>query len=228
MNRIYVPTRGPEDWRALLADPDKHWVSGYSAKTLAYAWETQSGYPIEIARVLNQHPALEDAEPLLIFPEWKVPLPGGARPSQNDIWTLAKGGCGLISIAVEGKVEEPFDKTVGEWRADASPGKTLRLKYLAETLGLDGNIPDGIRYQLLHRTASALIEARRFCARDAVMLVHSFSDQHQWFQDFADFVALFGTGVEAEVNRLVSAAPIDGISLHLGWVHGERRTTATP
>lgn len=219
MKRIYVPTRGPDDWRSLLADPDKHWVSGYSAKTLALAWEAQEDFPREVRSLLDQHTDLAGAEPLLVFPEWKVPLPGGARPSQNDVWVLARGPAGLISIAVEGKVDEPFDKTVGEWRAAPSRGKELRLQYLTETLGLDGRVPDTIRYQLLHRTASALIEARRFGARHAVMLVHSFSPQHQWFEDFANFAGMYGA--RAEVNRLVAGPSIDGISLHLGWAHGE-------
>lgn len=38
MSRIYVPIRKTEDWKMLLEDPDKHWVTGYSAKTLAYCW----------------------------------------------------------------------------------------------------------------------------------------------------------------------------------------------
>jgi hypothetical protein len=43
---------------------------------------------------------------------------------------LAKSSNGLISIAIEGKVEEPFDKSVIEWLADASNGKRERLAYL--------------------------------------------------------------------------------------------------
>jgi hypothetical protein len=34
-----VPTRGPADWQAWLADPEKHWKDGRSAKMLAEAWE---------------------------------------------------------------------------------------------------------------------------------------------------------------------------------------------
>jgi len=73
---------------------------------------------------------------LLIFPEWKVSLPGGSRSSQNDIWVLAKSQPDLISIAVEGKVDEPLDRTVGEWKVGASGGKGTRLAYLTEVLGL--------------------------------------------------------------------------------------------
>lgn len=171
--------------------------------------------------VLKQHPALATAVPLLIFPEWKVPLPGGLTPSQNDAWVLAKNQTDLISITVEGKVDEPFDKTLAEWKADASPGKEKRLTFLAETLGLTSPIPDTVRYQLVHRTASAVIEAQRFGARQAVMLVHSFSQTDEWHSDFAAFVSLFGQ--EAEVGKLVSASASRGLPLHFAWVHGDER-----
>ena len=43
---------------------------------------------------------------------------------------------------------------------------------------------DSIRYQLLHRAASAMVEARRFNAAHAMMLVHSFSPSDEWFDDY--------------------------------------------
>jgi hypothetical protein len=87
------------------------------------------GFPPEIQAVLKQHPALAAAIPLLIFPEWKVTLAGGSTSSQNDAWVLAKNQSDLISITVEGKVEERFDRTLAEWKADASPGKEKRFMY---------------------------------------------------------------------------------------------------
>lgn len=35
MRRIFVPSRGADDWRQCLADPEKQWRDGYSAKCLA-------------------------------------------------------------------------------------------------------------------------------------------------------------------------------------------------
>jgi len=221
MSRVFVPSTGPGDWRALLADPVKHWARGYSARTLAHSWEDEDGFPPEIQRLLRQHPALVKAEPLLIFPEWKVSLPGGSRPSQNDVWVLAKSNGALVSITIEGKVEETFDRTLGEWKADASAGKETRLAHLTEVLDLASPIPDSIRYQLLHRTASAVIEAERFGASHAVMLVHSFSPENQWFADYSAFISLFGQ--TAEVDRLVTAKARNGLALHLGWAHGDER-----
>ena len=70
---------------------------------------------------------------------------------------------------VEGKVSEPFDKTIAEWREDNSEGKHIRLKFLLDELGLEENKQiNTIRYQLLHRTVSAIIEAEKFKAENAL------------------------------------------------------------
>ncbi len=215
MSRIYIPTSSAEQWAQFLAEPVKHWRQGYSARTLAYSWQEARGFPTEVGPVLaSQFPA---AELLLALPEHKVPLPGGSRSSQNDIWVLARSEGKLISIAVEGKVSEPFGPTVQEWQAESSPGKAERLSYLLTLLGLS-SVPDITRYQLLHRTASAIIEAQRFNAAHAVMLVHSFSPSSEWFQDYAAFVALMGGS--AKENNIVSVGSRSGVSLHLAWVRG--------
>ena len=219
MSRIFVPSKGPNDWRSLLAEPDKHWARGYSARALAHCWELAEGFPREVLRLFSQDPVLAKAEPLLIFPEWKVALPGRGHPSQNDIWVLARAEESLISITVEGKVSEPFGETIGEWRSTPSQGRISRLAYLAEVLGLDDMIPDGVRYQLLHRAVSAILEARRFGADRAIALVHSFSPTNLWFEDFSAFVALFGT--EAAVDQLITVRAANGFPLLLAWVHGD-------
>jgi hypothetical protein len=51
---------------------------------------------------------------------------------------------------------------------------------------------DDIGYQLLHRTVSALLTARAFHAGTAVMLVHSFSPESRWREDFEAFAAALG------------------------------------
>ncbi|MEX2353552.1 MAG: hypothetical protein WD709_05140 [Gammaproteobacteria bacterium] len=64
-----------------------------------------------------------------------------------------------------------------------------------------------------------LLEADRFCAKHALMLVHSFSQDHAWFEDYAAFVRLYGQ--EAEVGSLNYAGEIGGKQLYLGWVVGK-------
>lgn len=216
MSKVYIPASSAEQWSQFLAEPVKHWRKGFSARTLAYSWQESDDFPLEVRTALTDH--FSNIQLLLAIPEHQVPLPGGSRPSQNDIWVLARAGANLISIAVEGKVAEPFGPTLDDWRAESSSGKSVRLQFLCSELGLKGTLPGTVRYQLLHRAASAVIEAKRFGAQHAVMLVHSFSQSHQWFEDYAAFAALFNA--EVAVGRLVSVGQNDGVQLHLGWVCG--------
>jgi hypothetical protein len=171
-------------------------------------------------------PVFGGVELLLAIPEHKVPLPGGSTASQNDVWALLSCAQGLISMAVEGKVEESFDVSVREWKRDASRGRKNRLEYLTSLLGLDDRDLDPVRYQFLHRTASAIIEAQRFGARHAVMLVHSFSEQQTGFEDYAAFAELLR--LKAEPGRLHTVATREEPRCHIGWVQGVLRQNSQP
>ncbi len=227
MTQILVPTDSAEDWKRLLAKPDLHWKVGYSAMTLARAWEAARarGFPPEVDAILRTSglPGWVALRLLLAIPEYQVPLPGGQRPSQTDLMALARSADGLVAIAVEGKVDESLGPTVGEKRAERSAGVDERLRYLLDTLELP-DCPDETRYQLLHRTASALLVARDFAAESAVMLVHSFSPSGKWFEDFAAFVKLFGQ--EAEAGRLVFLGKRGGVPLYVGWCVGDQQFRA--
>jgi hypothetical protein len=111
---------------------------------------------------------------LLALPEHKVPLLGGNRDSQNDVFALIRYGGATCAATIEGKVNEPFGPTVGEWLTAPSDGKLVRMRHICDVLGLAETPPAHIRYQLLHRTASAVIEAKRFKTDEAAMIVHSF------------------------------------------------------
>ena len=242
MARVSVPARSAEDWRPLLARPDRHWKRGRSAHALAHAWQAAAdtrapgAMPPEVRAVLAAHPALAEARALVVFPEFATPLPGGSRASQTDALVLARAADGLAVIGVEGKAGEAFGPTVDAWQAGRTPadragegartGRERRLAFLMESLGLT-SLPGAIRYQLLHRTVAALLEADRFAARHAVVLVHAFdppaSDGRQaGFDDFAAFVALFGG--EARPGGLASVDRGAGAGgprwLHFGWAAG--------
>ncbi len=220
MPKFFAPADKPTDWQRLLADPVKHWRTGYSAKSIAYSWTEAKGFPREVQAVLDGSDAacLHDLEFLIGIPEHEVPLPGGRRPSQNDVFVLARGSDGLVSIAVEGKVSEAFDQPVDKRFAEPTPGQSTRLKFLLDLLELERGDVGEVGYQLLHRTASAILEAKRFSARHAVMLVHSFSQEMAHFDDYAGFVGLYGQ--TAEANRLYEAKQFGDITLYLGWVVG--------
>ena len=72
--------------------------------------------------------------------------------------------------------------------------KEARLNFLCEMLGIDPDRARLLRYQLVHRTCAALIEAKRFGAKHAAMIVHSFSNAPDpaSFGDFQRFAPEVG------------------------------------
>jgi hypothetical protein len=215
MSKVLVPSTGPEGWKQFLAQPELHWATGYSARTLAYAWEASPGLPPEIEELTEA--AFGPGELLFAIPEHKTPLPGGRRESQSDVFLLVRHADGLGTYTIEGKVNEPFGPTVAEWLVSASPGKTERLRYICNLLGLSEARPD-VHYQLLHRTASAVVEATRFDAKFAGMIVHSFSPENMWRDAFERFISLFSlTSESGEPLRIMVPS---GKTLMLGWASG--------
>ncbi len=228
MNRLYVPTLGPTDWRRLLADPATQWEPLKSALEMAVSWEgareTSRGFPPEVAAALDSLPELAGASLLLGLPEHKVSFEGGGHPSQNDLWALLKLPSGLASLAVEAKAGEKLDELVRDWlpKDGERSRKPERLSALQRRLAIPDLDVSGVRYQLLHRTASALKEAERFGAKVAVMFIQSFArqaDEQSW-QDFKFFAGLMGI---APLEGRLHLSPRDTtVPLCLGWV------TSTP
>jgi hypothetical protein len=84
-------------------------------------------------------------------------------------------------------------------------------------LALDPARVGTLRYQLLHRAASAIYEAKRYRCRHALMLVHSFSLTQRWFEDFVAFSVAMEMPIE-QPNRCSSAKLCEGVNLRLAWV----------
>jgi len=223
MGRILAFTSGPQDWKNLLADPGKQWKRGYSARTLAHCWESFEGFPPEVAQpfaMSNEH-LLAELTPSLAVPEFKVCLPGGNRASQNDIFVLARSVAGPVVVMVEGKVNESFGPTIEAWRKDASAGKKARLEFLSRTLGLESSPSGLVRYQLLHRAASAIIVGEQYRAAAAVLVIHSFSPKKAGWRDYQFFMKLFG--VDAQMGVIQRLGAISRIPLFRVWVAGDSK-----
>lgn len=230
MNNIYIPTKNETDWQVFLADPEKQWKEGYSAKELAKSWESSKGFPKEIQSILSTSTIFEKSELILGIPEFKVPLPGGSRPSQNDLFCLAKNPEGsMLSITVEGKVREDFGEILSKWKKQdnnefTQSGKEKRLIFLKKKIGLQNtDFPEEIRYQLLHRTASAVILAEQFNAKYAIMLVHSFNSDPSTdhFDDFVRFVNLYNGTNTVKKGSLLKLTQVGEIELWTGWAQGK-------
>lgn len=221
MKRIFVPTQTGADWQRLLAKPKLHWRVGASAMTAAAAWEAASdSLPPEIATLLDatEQPELMRQRLLVAIPEWQVSLPGGTTTSCTDVLALCHNDTGICVLGVEAKVLEDFGPLLAEKRSQPSAGQSERLAYLQNLLGVK-HFEDSIRYQLLHRTASALLTARDFHAASAVMLVHAFDTPVSQRSDFLAFVkAMNGTEVAPLVYRVKS---FEHPSLYLAWCNGD-------
>ena len=219
MARIYVPSGGAHCWQPLLAKPEQHWKPGRSAQCIAHSWEAANGLPPEVARLFSE--AVGAPELLLAIPEHKVSLPGGTTPSQADVFALLRIQERTCALAVEGKVDETFGQAIGAWMTANSARKETILRSITALLGLSYPPPLDLRYQLFHRTASAIIEAGRFKTDTAAMIVNSFSPTAMWFDDFARFLAAFGQ--QAVPDRLFEITLPDKKPLFLGWASGDQK-----
>lgn len=224
MKRIYAPTQSGTDWQRLLGKPKIHWKKGRSAMSAAACWEvSQPGLPPEISALLDSchDPALSGLDLLLAIPEWEVALPGGETVSQTDVMAICRNDSGLVILGVEAKVDEPFGPTLAEKKSGATPGQLERIAYLEKELGRSSPFGDEIRYQLLHRTVSALLTARAFHAPVAVMLVHSFSQESKWSEDFSAFCAAHTCSQLAP--SVFEVLGIAGPRLIVGWCKGDAK-----
>jgi hypothetical protein len=193
---------------------------GRSAMSAAACWEAAGDkLPPEISTLLNAsgEPSLADLKLLAAIPEWEVPLPGGSRSSFTDVLAVTRNELGLCVIAVEAKVNEDFGPTVGEKLVEASAGQSARLEYLHTLLGVE-RFESSVRYQLLHRTASALLAAREFHADVAVMMIHSWGNRPELKADFEMFCGAMGAGSLPGGLKVVRR--FNGPTLNLGWCDG--------
>ncbi|MGZ6564589.1 MAG: DUF6946 family protein [Solirubrobacteraceae bacterium] len=221
MTLIRIPTRRPEDWRAFLADPVIQWRVGYSAYELAHAWQAAARFPPKVAQALATG-SFAPIEMLFGLPEHKVKIEGQGAASASDLFVIARrvGVGGLVTIAVEGKVGESFDRPVWKWlKAAKNENRQKRLDGLVGLLELKSSELDDVPYQLLHRAAAAIIEAKNLNAGDAVLLVHSFSGSKAHLADYQTLVRLLGGSGEPGVVE--SAGERSGVRLHVCWVADE-------
>lgn len=215
--RIAVPLLKPDDVIPHLGKPS-HWKQGRSAKAVADSWfYAKNGIPERVRVVLDQSPNLQGAELIDAWLERCTDL-GDRRGSASQTDLLAVLGIGdeLAVMGVEAKVTESFGPLVSEWIGEGGEGKEDRLQRLCALLGFDrANVGD-LRYQLFHRTAATILEARRYRAKKAVLMVHSFCPDATGITDFMSFFERMGIS-GAGRGSLGDPAEVGGLSLWVGW-----------
>jgi hypothetical protein len=209
------PLVAPEQARPYLADAKVQWKKGRSAYELANSWIGSGDIPPTVRVVLEKDEMFAGCELVEGLFERQVGLRTPGRPSQTDLLLLLRLPVGHAVVAVEGKAGESFDKTVDTW--NDSDGKAQRLRSLCDTLGIAPEAAGPLRYQLLHRTVSAVYEAERYGASQAVMLVHAFVEDEIGLADFDRFVRALGLATP-QTNTLSSPRKLENVELRLGWI----------
>lgn len=230
MSRLFTSTRGLCSWRDRLASPDRQWKREYSAFETAVSWEaassSASGLPQELELLLAA--TFDNPILLLAVAEHKVDLPGGKAASQSDVWALINTTAGLLSLTVEAKALESFgNETLEGWLVGTSKQSTKNRKDRWEYVR--ANLPtvetySEIRYQMLHRCAAAVIEAKRLGTSHAAFVVQAFNTPETGFREFEKLCSALK--LPAARGRLATTTA-DGISLSIGWIDCPRATDAT-
>lgn len=216
LTRIAIPLLKPEDVIPHLGKAT-HWKQGHSAKAVADSWFKANDLPPRLRAVLDQSPDLREAELVDAWLERCTDL-GDRRgtASQTDLLAVLGLGDELAVMAVEAKVTESFGPLVSEWLREGGVAKTDRLHRLCALLGFDPGSVGDLRYQLFHRTAAAILEARRYRAKKAVLMVHSFCENAMGLPDFLAFFERMGM-VDAGRDALSKPRQIADVRLWIGW-----------
>lgn len=211
------PLSKPEDVIDFLGKGKAHWKIKHSACETAHSWFQANGLPASIQEILQSDSTFTGATLKKAYFEKQTELDDTSRrPSQTDVLAFIDINSGIGILGIEGKVEESFGPRIDEWN-DSSPGKLRRLAKLLERLEFAPSTSIGsLRYQLFHRTVATLLEAERASARDAAMIVQSFSPKLTGFDDFQAFASALGTPI-AEPCRLSMPIKLGGVRIRLGW-----------
>ncbi len=228
MNRICVLTRGPASWRERLGDPEKHWKRERSAMETAVSWEladgakseTNPGLPKPILKLLEES-GYEDPVLLLAIAEHKVELEGQGGPSQCDVWAIVRTSLGMLSLSVEAKERESFgDDILKDWlvKNESDRSKANRQKrwdFIKSHLpNVDASRFEQVRYQILHRCAASVIEAKRWGFPNAAFVVQAFETPEKSFEDYAAFCDALGLSAK---SKGMESTSVDGLRLDIGW-----------
>jgi hypothetical protein len=200
------------DVHVYLEEDKKHqYQDGYSMAEAAKSWVSAGGYlPSSIAAILgsNDLTAAHFEYPTKVW---------GRGTAMTDIMAFIPDGV----IAVEAKVDEPFDDVVSDWierearrNPRSPPYRQGVIERYAKALTVDPESLLGVRYQLLQRTLCASIVARAKRLSEGWMIVQHFprstaSDKATNRSDFDAFVALVG-----------KAPAVEGVKVQLAWAVG--------
>ncbi|MCY2993237.1 MAG: hypothetical protein NTY19_35945 [Planctomycetota bacterium] len=160
--------------------------------------------------------------------EHTCPVPGKGPQSATDIMVQSRSPSPVAaSIAVEGKVDEPFGGVIADWLKDgkspnSSANRKVRMAGMCGRLEVPEAAVAPIRYQLLHRTYAATVEAAAHGCAIAILLVHSFSPDERTRPGWLDFEK-WAAVLNSQADPIMPDVPwfarnVAGVSVWLLWV----------
>lgn len=187
VSRHGEPITTLDEWRTLgRPAAEHHWQEGRSALELAQDWIARDAVQ-RVAALLALQPAFAGLELIEGVAEKQTQFDDISRGKRNhDLLVRATCQAGRVTLGVEGKADESFDKPLWLWRErarKASPDSAAprRLDQLTKlwfhtTIERDEAHPPlaCLGYQLMSALAGTLADAKLDGAELAVLLVHEF------------------------------------------------------
>jgi hypothetical protein len=156
--------------------------------------------------------------------EHKVQLVGKSADSQCDVWALLNTAAGGLSLSVEAKANETFgqgNESLQDWLI-AGGSERSRRNRKSRWEHISAHLPclaqgaySLVPYQLLHRCAAAVIEAKRFRLSSAAFIVQAFWAPDESLEAFGRLCQVMSVIVKRGQMQVTS---VDGIRLGVGWV----------
>jgi hypothetical protein len=197
------------DVREYLPEDRKYqYQDGYSMAEAAKSWVSAEGYLPKIIATIVGNKELDSAHFEFPTKVW------GGGTAMTDVMAFLPNGV----IAVEAKVNEPFDNLVSVWidikkkdNPNSPDHRKAVIRQYAKAFGVAYESLLDIRYQLLQRTLCAAITANDKGVSKAWMIVQHFGigngvGDPTNLSDFNRFVALVG-----------SAPVIEGVRVQVAW-----------
>jgi hypothetical protein len=168
-----------DQWKSLTAH---HSNERRSAYLVGQRWLGSSGeFPPAIKRVIMASASMQSLRPAFSVAEHITVLDTFTAPSRTDLMVYCRNGTHEKAvIALEGKMTENFDEqsrceatpkwpgTSATFRSPDQRRQATSVEMAFQSPGLILYDRSTLRYQLIHRTVDALLEAKHIGARSAI------------------------------------------------------------
>ncbi len=223
------------------------WKDGYSAKEFARSFFPPT-LPAELEALLATrfNPPFEvEGEPECVV---SIDALKGEQPNL-DLAAVVSHSSGVVALAIEAKVEEPFGSIIGKKLApktgkSPSPGTSARISALRKALcqSLDESSFLKLRYQLLYGVAAALCYAKAQGCPATIYVAYTVGrpSVEKWTDNqkaYCDLLSALGVASPARIHEgeLFGPVMVNGnnyipkdVELYVGKVSRSPVSTSSP